>query len=54
MSYEVVSLPTDTPLRRAASHTSALALRRIFATKAGRLAGIVTGFDFARYVARPG
>lgn len=53
MSYEVVALPAETPLWRAASHTRALSLHRIFATKDGRLAGVVTGFDFARFVARP-
>jgi CBS domain-containing protein len=54
MSYEVISLPSETPLRRAATQANALHLRRIFATEHGKLAGIVTGFDFARFVASPG
>lgn len=52
MSYEVVSLDDGTPLHRAASHANVLRLRRIFVTKGGRLAGIATGFDFARFVAK--
>lgn len=51
MSYEMVALPQDTPLRRAAGHACVLHLRRVLALDGKRLCGIATGFDFCRYVA---
>lgn len=51
MSYEMVALAQDTPLRRAAGHACVLHLRRVVAVDGRRLSGIATGFDFARYVA---
>ena len=51
MSYEMIGLPQDTPLRRAAGHACVLHLRRVLALDGRRLCGIATGLDFCRYVA---
>jgi CBS domain-containing protein len=51
MSYEMIALDQETPLRRAAGHACVLHLRRVVALNGRRLSGIATGLDFTRYVA---
>lgn len=51
MSYEMIALAPDTPLRRVAGHACVLHARRVLAVEERKLRGIATGLDFARYVA---
>lgn len=48
MSYEVISADVSAPLYRVAGQAAATRARRVLAVEAGRLRGIVTGFDLAR------
>lgn len=48
MSYEAVTLDARTPLYRVAGQAIASRARRVLAVDAGRLCGIVTGFDLAK------
>lgn len=48
MNLRILSLPGDTPLRRAAQQAAATRVRRVLVVDEGRLVGIATGIDFAR------
>jgi len=51
MSYETISLDSDTPLYRAAGYAISTKLRRIFVVDGRTLVGIVTGYDLAHVLA---
>ena len=48
MSCAMLALDTTTPLYRAAAQAADLRVRRVIAMKSQRVAGILTGLDFAR------
>lgn len=50
MSYSILVLDGAMPVHRAAAQAAALRVRRIVAANGRRIAGILTGLDFARVV----
>jgi CBS domain-containing protein len=51
MSYSLLTLPSTTPAFRAAAHAYETRARRVLATEAQKLVGVLTGLDFARLLA---
>jgi predicted transcriptional regulator len=51
MGFAMVCMPHDARLHRAAAQASAMRVRRIIAVRNGKVAGILSGLDFARAAA---
>jgi CBS domain-containing protein len=50
MSYSILVLDAAMPVHRAAAQAAALRVRRVVAANGRRIAGVLTGLDFARVV----
>ena len=51
MSYAMLCLHVKTPLHRAAAYAHATRARRVLAVEDNKVKGVLTGLDFARFVA---